>query len=71
MTGTEPRSQLRERETGRFIHEWTVIGASGSSPEVHECGHCGKVKAFHIDKVKVYKNREAARQAGEVFFEGY
>lgn len=72
--------QVRERSTGRYAHEWGVIGngiVGESFHEVAECQHCDKVKVYGfgdgtpINFEKTYKNREAARRAGEPLFEGY
>jgi hypothetical protein len=73
---TEKRTHERDPRTGRFVHNWLVIGAPTEEHkhvETHECDGCGKVRAFGPKRGngKIYKNKEAARAAGEMFDEGY
>jgi hypothetical protein len=61
--------------TGRYRHEWGVIGLFGPGQgEVAECQFCGLVREYSRPFAlpeRQFKDREAARSRGLTFFEGY
>jgi hypothetical protein len=71
MKRTEKR-QERDKQTGRYIHIWGVIG-SDERGEAAECQDCGKVQWYsrHEKPDRMFADREAARVAGAPMFQGY
>lgn len=56
----EKTAQRRDRETGRYAHQYDAIG-----PGASECADCGKVIAWDLGdgKMHTYKDRVKAERA--------